>query len=72
MALFQKIQILIQTILCAMYKTTPSESDHTPVLKSVLVRRQGIVFLSFSSGIKPFEILVLLKTMEGHGWTQLL
>lgn len=72
MALFQTIEILIQVILCAKYKTTSSESDHTLVLKSVSVRRQGIVFLSFSLGIKLCEILVLLQTMEGHGWTHLL
>lgn len=71
MVLFQKILILIQAILCARYKTTSSESDRTLVLKSVLVRREHIVFLSFSTGIKPCEVLVLLQTVEGHGWTQL-
>lgn len=64
-------QILIQDILCTTYKTT-SESDHTFVLRSVLVNRQGVVFWSFSMGIKPCEILFLSETMEGHGWTQLL
>lgn len=55
MVLFQKTLILIQAILCARYKTTSSESDHMPGLKSVLVRRKHTVFSSFSMGIKPCE-----------------
>lgn len=63
MTLFPKTRILIQDILCSGYKTTSSESDHT--LKSVLVNRQGIVFLSFSMGINPCEILLLPHTIAG-------
>lgn len=70
MALFQKIQILTQAILCVTYKMTSSESDQRLVLECF---GQETGFLAFSLGIKPWwEILILLPTVEGHGWTQLL